>query len=83
MTKERFVQIGTTALRDRATGGFLPSIPLFVRVEDVGGVGESGLPSAEEKALREVGAIFAKNMKKYIDGGGLVGGAAGRRDAAV
>lgn len=68
---EQFTEIGLTALRDPATGEYLPAIPLFVRTEDLGDKGPSGLPSAEEKALKDVGAIFAANMKRYIDGGGL------------
>jgi hypothetical protein len=66
---EKYVQIGFTALRDPATGEFLPAIPLYANVNDLGGTGTSGLASAEEKALRDVGAIFASKMKRYIDGG--------------
>ena len=29
-----FIQIGMTALRDPATGDFLPSVPLYIRAED-------------------------------------------------
>lgn len=29
-----YIQIGVTALRDPATGGFLPSVPLYIRAED-------------------------------------------------
>jgi hypothetical protein len=72
MAKEQYAQIGQTALRDPATGEFLPAIPLYARAEDLGGAGASGLTSAEEKALRDVGAIFAKRMKRYIEGGGIV-----------
>jgi hypothetical protein len=72
MGVEKFTQIGQTALRDPVTGDYLPSIPLFVRVEDIGGAGASGLPSAEENALRDVGKLFAKKMKRYIEGGGLL-----------
>lgn len=29
-----YIQIGSTALRDPATGDFLPSVPLYIRAED-------------------------------------------------
>ena len=29
-----YIQIGSTALRDPASGEFLPSVPLFIRAED-------------------------------------------------
>ncbi len=29
-----FIQIGTTAMRDPGTGDFLPSVPLYVKVDD-------------------------------------------------
>lgn len=29
-----YIQIGQTALRDPATGEFLPAVPLFIRAED-------------------------------------------------
>jgi hypothetical protein len=70
--KEQYAQIGVTALRDPVTGEYLPAIPLYARVEDLGNTGASGMPSAEETALRDVGKIFAQNMKRYIDGGGTV-----------
>lgn len=29
-----FIQVGQTAMRDPATGDFLPAVPLYVRAED-------------------------------------------------
>ena len=29
-----YIQVGVTAMRDPATGGFLPSVPLYIRAED-------------------------------------------------
>jgi hypothetical protein len=78
LAKEQYAQIGLTALRDPVTGDYLPAIPMYARVSDLGGAGPSGLPSAEEAALRDVGKIFASKMKKYIDGGGTI--ETGRRD---
>ena len=33
-TSPNFIQIGTTAIRDPATGELMPSVPLFVKVDD-------------------------------------------------
>ena len=32
--QEKFIQIGVTALRDPATGDFLPAVPLYIKAED-------------------------------------------------
>lgn len=29
-----YIQVGVTAMRDPVTGGFLPSVPLYIRAED-------------------------------------------------
>ena len=34
MEKERFIQVGFTALRDPRTGGYLPAVPMYVKAED-------------------------------------------------
>ena len=31
---EEYIQIGVTAMRDPATGGFLPSVPLYIKADD-------------------------------------------------
>ena len=31
---EKYIQVGITALRDPATGKFLPSVPLFIKETD-------------------------------------------------
>ena len=36
MAKGKYIQVGVTAMRDPKTGDFLPAIPLYVKVEDVG-----------------------------------------------
>lgn len=58
---EKYIQIGVTAMRDPLTGGFLPSIPLYVRAEDVG-------TDAEERFVQETGIALARMMKQYMDG---------------
>lgn len=34
MIMSGYIQIGSTAMRDPASGEFLPSVPLFIRAED-------------------------------------------------
>ena len=78
MPKKQYTQIGFVDLRDPATGDFCRKpIPLFALTRDMGPTGESGRSVAEEKALHDVGAIFAMKMKQYIDGGGLMEAAKG------
>lgn len=31
---DKYIQIGVTALRDHATGNFLPAVPLYIKAED-------------------------------------------------
>lgn len=58
---EKYIQIGVTAMRDPLTGGFLPSIPLYVKAEDIG-------TDAEERFVHETGVALARMMKQYMDG---------------
>lgn len=64
--KQAFIQIGTTAARDPETGAFLPSEPIFKEVTPE-------LEAAETAAFSDAGKMLAEKMKKYIDGGGLIG----------
>ncbi|MBE5791653.1 MAG: hypothetical protein E7322_05790 [Clostridiales bacterium] len=56
--QERYIQVGVTALRDPATGDFLPAIPLFVRAEDVN-------EEEEKKLATDIGKLLAAKMRKY------------------
>ena len=60
-----FVQIGTTALRDPATGEFLPSVPLYVKTADAHKV-EAVTISGEDLArtLAEKFGQYLKEAKK-------------------
>lgn len=59
MTKqERFIQVGVTALRDPATGDFLPAVPLYIKAED-------GAEEAEEKLTQDIGKLLAERMRRY------------------
>lgn len=65
---EKMVQIGVTALRD-PSGGFLPSVPLFIREEDAGKINPAtGRPIQEDLVLDDVAKIFADKFKQYVDG---------------
>lgn len=56
--QERFIQVGVTALRDPATGDFLPAVPLYIKAED-------GAEEAEEKLTQDIGKLLAERMRRY------------------
>ena len=56
-----YIQVGFTALRDPATGAFLPAVPLFIREDD-------SAAAAERKMTEDIGALLARRMKAYRDG---------------
>ena len=56
--QEKFIQIGVTALRDPATGDFLPAVPLYIKAED-------GAPEAEQSLIDDLGRLFAERMRRY------------------
>ena len=58
MTKEKYIQVGVTAMRDPKTGDFLPAIPLYVKAEDVG-------EDAEKPMLEDFAKLMALRMKQY------------------
>lgn len=51
-----FIQIGVTAMRDPATGGFLPAIPLFIE-------SNSATAEAQQKLIADLGKLFAARMR--------------------
>jgi len=65
MAKQKFIQIGITALRDPATGGFLPAVPLYIEATE-------DATAAESAMIYDIGKVFAEKMKQYIDGGGAM-----------
>ena len=58
---EKYIQVGVTALRDPATGNFLPSVPLYVKADEAA-------VEAEKKMINDIAKVFAGMMKSYIDG---------------
>lgn len=61
MEDEKYIQIGVTALRDPGTGEFLPAVPLYIRADDSAAAGEESL-------IRDIGALLAERMRRYIEG---------------
>lgn len=60
MTNERFIQVGVTAMRDPATGKFLPAVPLYIKAEE-------NAAEADEIVIRNIGKLLALRMKQYMD----------------
>lgn len=58
---EKYIQIGVTALRDPATGEFLPAVPLYIKAEE-------DAEEAEASLISDIGNLLALRMKQYIDG---------------
>ena len=57
---DEYIQVGETALRS-PTGEYLPSVPLYVKAEDME-------PEAAEKLEMDIARLFAGMMKEYIEG---------------
>ena len=58
---ERYIQVGVTALRDPMTGGYLPSVPLYIEATD-------DAVAAEDRLLDNIGGVLAQKFKEYMDG---------------
>ena len=56
--QEKYIQVGVTALRDPATGEFLPAVPLYIKAED-------GAEEAEEKLIEDIGKLMAERLRRY------------------
>ena len=63
---EYFVQCGVTALRDPATGEFLPSLPLYVKVPAEEVDQQTGLAECEKDLCADIAGVFADKFKKYV-----------------
>lgn len=62
----KFIQVGITALRDPATGDFLPAVPLYI--EETPDAKES-----EAAMIRDISKVFAEKMKQYMESGKAAG----------
>lgn len=63
-----FVQCGVTALRDPATGGFLPAVPLYIEVDASEIEPRTGLAASEEKLCFDIGQVMAEKFGAYVNG---------------
>lgn len=59
MSEGKYVQIGVTALRDPRTGEFLPSVPMYVREEDLKQA--AVMPIGEDN----IAGILARKFEAY------------------
>ena len=59
--KEEFIQIGYTALRNPATGEFLPAVPLYIKADN-------DAAEAEQKVIDDIANLLSERMKAYKDG---------------
>lgn len=59
--EEKFIQVGVTALRDPATGEFLPAVPLFIRADD-------SARAAEAQLTEDIGKLLAERIRRYKAG---------------
>lgn len=58
---EKYIQVGVTALHDPLTGGYLPSVPLYIEATD-------DAVAAEDRLLDNIGGVLAQKFKQYMDG---------------
>lgn len=58
---EEYIQVGVTALRDPATGGYLPAVPLYIKADE-------SAKEAHESFIEDIGHLFALQIKAYMDG---------------
>lgn len=56
-----YIEVGLTALRDPATGGFLPAVPLYIKADD-------STAAAQQSLIDDLGKLFAARMRQYLDG---------------
>lgn len=57
---ERYIQVGVTALRDPATGDFLPAVPLYIR-------STPETQAAEEAMTQDIAGVLAERMRTYME----------------
>ena len=59
MAKEKYIEVGVTAMRDPMTGEMLPAVPLYVKAKD-------GAEEAEESLLNDLGKLFAYHIREQM-----------------
>lgn len=56
--KERFIQVGFTAMRDPKTGDYHTAVPLYVKATE-------GTEEAEQALINDLGRLFADRIRRY------------------
>lgn len=64
---ERLVCVGSTALR-APDGAFLPSVPLYIKVDESAVDLKTGLTPGEAELQDDIAAVLAPMFKQYMDG---------------
>lgn len=61
MADDGYIQVGVTAMRDPATGGYLPAVPLYIKATEEA-------RESEQALIDDIGHLFALRFKEYLDG---------------
>jgi len=62
---EKYIEVGVTSARDPITREFLPAVPMYIK----------STPEAEESEaalIKDLGKLFGRRMRQYIEEGGLM-----------
>ena len=65
---ECFVQVGVTALRDAATGEFLPSTPIYIKVDAAEVDRRTQLAKCEIDLNTGIADVLAQKFCEYVRG---------------
>lgn len=63
---EHFVQCGFTALRDPETGKFLPSVPLYIKVDPEDVDQRTGMATCEKDLCVDIASVLAEKFGQYV-----------------
>ena len=58
---DNYIQVGVTALRDPATGDYLPAVPLYIK-------DEGNAADEQQRLIDDIGHLLALRFKQYVDG---------------
>lgn len=57
----KYIQVGVTALRDPATGDFLPAVPIYI-------LATPETKGAEQALIGDVSGVLADRLRQYVEG---------------
>ena len=61
MKEDKYIEVGVTALRDPATGNYLPAVPLYIKADE-------SAKEAQQNLINDLGKLFAHQIKTYMEG---------------